>query len=97
MSMVRSSTAKKTERHEFRLTPVQKEIIARAAAISGKNVTDFILESTVLAAEMTILDQRVFGVSATEFSWWEDLLEAEPQPNPGLDRLFSKPISWSKD
>lgn len=97
MSIIKDTAIRKTERQEVRLTLAQKEILARAAAITGKNVSDFILESSVLAAEMAILEQRVFVVSGKEFEWWEDLLDAEPQSNPGLDRLFSKPLSWPKD
>lgn len=97
MSIIKDTAIRKTERQEVRLTLAQKEILAHAAAISGKNVSDFILESSVLAAEMAILEQRVFVVSGKEFEWWEDLLDAEPKSNPGLDRLFEKPLSWSKE
>ena len=97
MSIIKDTAIRKTERQEVRLTLAQKEILARAAAITGKNVSDFILESSVLAAEMAILEQRVFVVSGNEFEWWEKLVDSDPQPNPGLDRLFSKPLSWPKD
>ena len=96
MSIIKDTAIRKTERQEVRLTLAQKEILARAAAITGKNVSDFILESSVLAAEMAILEQRVFVVSGKEFEWWEKLFDSDPQPNPGLDRLFSKPLSWPK-
>ena len=97
MSIIKDTAVRKTERQEVRLTLAQKEIVARAASISGKNVSDFILESSVLAAEMAILEQRVFVVSGKEFEWWENLVDSEPQPNPGLDQLFSKPLLWPKD
>jgi uncharacterized protein (DUF1778 family) len=97
MSIIKDTAMRKTERQEVRLTLAQKEILARAASISGKNVSDFILESSVLAAEMAILEQRVFVVSGKEFEWWEKLVDSEPQPNPGLDQLFSKPLSWPKE
>jgi uncharacterized protein (DUF1778 family) len=97
MSIIKDTAIRKSERQEVRLTLAQKELITRGAAISGKNISDFILENAVLAAEMAILEQRVLPVSGEEFDWWEQLLESEPQPNPGLDRLFSKPLSWPKD
>jgi uncharacterized protein (DUF1778 family) len=97
MSITKDTSARKTERNEFRSTSAQKELILRGAEITGKNPSDFILENAVLAAEMAILEQRVFPVSGQEFAWWEELLEAETQPHPGLDRLFSKPLSWPKD
>lgn len=96
MSIIKDTATRKTERQEVRLTSAQKDLIARGAAISGKNISDFILENAVLAAEMTILEQRVLPVSGAEFVWWEQLLESDPQGNPGLDRLFSKPNSWPK-
>jgi uncharacterized protein (DUF1778 family) len=96
MAIIKDTSARKTERQEVRLTSVQKDLITRGAAISGKNISDFILENAVLAAEMTILDQRVFAVSGAEFVWWEQLLESEPQLNPGLDLLFAKTTSWPK-
>lgn len=97
MSIIKDTAIRKSERQEVRLTLAQKELITRGAAICGKNISDFILENAVLAAEMAILEQRVLPVSGEEFDWWEQLLESEPQPNPGLDRLFSKPLSWPKD
>ncbi len=97
MSIIKDTAMRKTERQEVRLTLAQKEILARAAAITGKNVSDFILESSVLAAEMAILEQRVFVVSGKEFEWWENLVDSESEPNSGLDQLFSKPLSWPKD
>ena len=94
MSIIRDNAVRKTERHEFRLTSAQKELISRAAEISGKNVSDFILENAVLAAEMAILDQRVFNVSENEFANWEALLESAPRANAGLARLFAEPLTW---
>lgn len=96
MPIIKDTAIRKSERQEVRLTLAQKELITRGAAISGKNISDFILENAVLAAEMTILEQRVLLVSGEEFDWWEQLFESEPQPNPGLDRLFSKSLSWPK-
>jgi uncharacterized protein (DUF1778 family) len=91
MPILKDPSARKTERQQVRLTSAQKELITRGAAISGKSNSDFMLETAVLAAETTILEQRVIPVSGDEFVWWGQLLEAETQPNPGLDRLLSKP------
>jgi uncharacterized protein (DUF1778 family) len=96
MAIIKDTSARKSERQEVRLTSVQKDLITRGAAISGKSISDFILENAVVAAELTILEQRVLPVSGEEFMWWEQLLESEPLPNPGLDRLFSKTQSWPK-
>jgi uncharacterized protein (DUF1778 family) len=96
MAIIKDTSSRKSERQEVRLTSVQKDLITRGATISGKSISDFILENAVLAAEMAILEQRVLPVTGEEFMWWEQLLESEPQPNPGLDRLFAKTQSWPK-
>ena len=46
----------KKERLEARVTPEQKEMIARAAALRGSSVTEFVVASAQQAAADTIKD-----------------------------------------
>jgi uncharacterized protein (DUF1778 family) len=50
------SRARKDERLEARLTPAQKNLIARAAALRGSSVTEFVVASAQQAASETIKD-----------------------------------------
>jgi uncharacterized protein (DUF1778 family) len=59
-------------------------------------LTDFILDSACLAAEQTLLDQRLFMVSGTQCRALMDLLEQPEQPNEGLRDLFSRKAPWDK-
>lgn len=66
----------------------------RAADVAHKSLTDFILDSACLAAEQTLLDQRLFMVSGKQYQALLDLLEQPEQINDGLRDLFSRPAPW---
>jgi uncharacterized protein (DUF1778 family) len=57
-------------------------------------LTDFILDSACLAAEQTLLDQRLFMVSGSQYQGLMDLLDQADQPNRGLQDLFSRKAPW---
>lgn len=66
----------------------------RAAEVAHKSLTDFILDSACLAAEQTLLDQRLFMVSGQQYQDLLDLLEQPEQPNEGLRDLFARRAPW---
>lgn len=49
--------------------------MCRAAEVSHKSLTDFILDSAVLAAEQALLDQRLFLISGRQHRDFMDLLD----------------------
>jgi len=62
-------------------------------------LTDFILDSACLAAEQTLLDQRLFMVSGSQYQALMDLLERpdqanDDQANDGLRDLFARKAPW---
>ncbi len=62
-----------------RATHEQEVVLRRAAEVAHKSLTDFILDSACLAAEQTLLDQRLFKVSGAQYQALMDLLE-QPEP-----------------
>lgn len=75
----------------LRATPEQEAILRRAADVAHKSLTEFILDSACQAAEQTLLDQRLFMVSGSQYQDLLDLLERPFEENAGLRELFSKP------
>jgi len=69
-------------------------VLRRAAEVAHKSLTDFILDSACLAAEQTLLDQRLFMVSDSQYQALMDMLEKPEQPNEGLRDLFSRKAPW---
>ena len=90
------TTATRTARLGLRTTPQQEAVLRRAAEVSHKSMTGFILDSACLAAEQTLLDQRLFMLTGAQASALLDLLDRPAQQNPGLEELFSRRAPWSK-
>lgn len=83
------STDNKTERFQIRIPPVQKAMIARAAALSHKDMADFILDKVVPEAQAVIEAAEVTKVSGRDFMRILDLLEHPPKPNARLQAAIA--------
>ena len=88
------SRTPRSARLGIRATQEQETVLRRAADVSRKSLTEFILESACLAAEQTLLDQRLFMTSDSRCRTLLELLERPPKDNAGLKELFSKPAPW---
>lgn len=91
-----SSAVMRSSRLGLRATPEQEMVLRRAAEVSRKSLTDFILDSACLAAEQTLLDQRLFMVSGTQYQALLELLDQPEQDRPGLQDLFSRKAPWEQ-
>lgn len=94
MTATASPPTTRSARLGLRATPEQEVVLRRAAEVAHKSLTDFILDSACLAAEQTLLDQRLFMVSSGQYQALMDLLEQPEQPNEGLRDLFSRKAPW---
>ncbi len=80
----------------LRSSEAQLAVLRRAAEVAHKSLTDFILDSACMAAEQTLLDQRLFMVSGQNYQALLDLLDRPARSNAGLKKLFSQPAPWDK-
>ncbi|MBK7898098.1 MAG: DUF1778 domain-containing protein [Azonexus sp.] len=94
MTTIAPSPAVRSARLGLRATPEQEAVLRRAAEVAHKSLTDFILDSACLAAEQTLLDQRLFMVSGNQYQALMALLERPEQTNEGLGELFSRKAPW---
>jgi uncharacterized protein (DUF1778 family) len=90
------TTATRSARLGLRTTPQQEAVLRRAAELAHKSMTDFILDSACLAAEQTLLDQRLFMVSGASAKSLLTLLDRPAKDNAGLKDLFSRTPPWSR-
>lgn len=86
----------RTSRFGLRATQQQEAILRRAAEVSRKSLTNFILDSACAVAEQTLLEQRLFMVSGQQYQDLLALLDRPPQANAGLEKLFSKTAPWEQ-
>ena len=96
MAAIASSPAARSARLGLRATPEQEVVLGRAAEVAHKSLTEFILDSACLAAQQTLLDQRLFMVSGSQYQALMDLLEQPEQANEGLRDLFARNAPWNK-
>jgi uncharacterized protein (DUF1778 family) len=94
--MARSTTTLRSDNINIRVTPDTLGLIDRAARVSGKTRTDFILDTMRKAAEETLLDQRLFMLGPDQWSAFTAALDASPQPNPALEALLARTPAWEK-
>lgn len=80
----------------LRATPAQETVLRRAAEIAHKSLTDFILDAAYQAAEQTLLDQRLFMVSGSQYQALLDMMDRPDSDNPGLADLFSRRPVWAE-
>jgi uncharacterized protein (DUF1778 family) len=78
----------------IRATREQRDVIDRAAALTGKSRTDFILESAVRDAQHVLLDARFFMLDEKAFQGFVDLLDQPPAPSARLRELLRTPSPW---
>lgn len=80
----------------LRALPQQRDLIDQAAQLVGKNRSDFMLEAACDRAQSVLLDQVFFGMDRAKFRQFTAMLDAPPQPNPGLERLMAVKAPWKK-
>jgi uncharacterized protein (DUF1778 family) len=80
----------------LRIPSPVRDTIDTAAGVLGKTRTAFIIESSHQHAIDVLLDQRLFSLSASQFEAFAKALDAKPQPNEKLRRLFASKSPWEK-
>ena len=81
----------------LRALPQQRDLIDQAAQLLGKNRSDFMLEAACDKAQSVLLDQVFFNLDEPKLQEFQALMDAPPEPNPGLERLSAVRAPWDKD
>ena len=87
----------KSARFHVRATDRQAKLIRAGAQRKGLKLTDYIIDSLCVQAEMDLADQNHFVLSKEK--WNSFLMELDRPPNgpAGLKRLFSRaPVAESR-
>jgi uncharacterized protein (DUF1778 family) len=78
----------------IRIKPEVRGLIDRAAALAGKNRTDFVLDAAQRAAEEALLDRTVFALPPRAWAAFVARLDAPARPNERLRRTMKTPAPW---
>lgn len=72
----------------LRIKPEDRGLIDRAAQLTGKTKTEFVLEAARRAAEDALLDRTLFIVGPEAFDAFRARLDEPPHPNNKLRRAL---------
>ena len=89
-----TSTPSKSGRLGLRLSPSHRTLLESAASIRQQSLSEFVLASTLAAAEEVILDQRLFLVSDQKFERLQSILDAPAVIDEKLLKLLKTQAPW---
>jgi len=88
---MRSSTKRREDRLEVRLTPKAKSMLKRAASVERKTVSAFILDKGLAAAAETLADRREYPLSTKQYDAFVVALDAPTKERSRLEKLLRAP------
>jgi uncharacterized protein (DUF1778 family) len=94
--MMMRETQGRSERVDLRMTPAAKQTLQRAAAVSNKTLTEFLLDTGLNAAHDALADRRVFQLDAKRWNAFMQALSQPPKDNPRLRKLLARKPAWEK-
>jgi uncharacterized protein (DUF1778 family) len=86
----------RSERVDLRMTPAAKRMLQRAAAVTNKTLTEFLLDTGLNAAVDTLADRRVFQIDKKRWDAFMAALARPPKSNPKLRKLLARKPAWDK-
>ena len=80
----------------LRARPQDRDLIDRAAELTGANRSQFMLAAALSEAKNVLLDQTTIHVDSATFNEIMDILDAGPTEaqKEGLKRLMSAKLPW---
>lgn len=85
-----SKKPSRSERLEARITAEQKALLSRAAELSGRSLTDFVISSAQTAARDTIRDHESMTLSERDRQAFVAALLEDAQPSERLRRAADR-------
>jgi uncharacterized protein (DUF1778 family) len=84
-------TESRTERIDIRTSSSVKKLLQQAAAASHKNVSEFLLEHGLQAAQDTLTNRKLFALNDEQWQAFQDALDAPCVEKPRLRSLLTEP------
>jgi len=84
-SMVKTE---KMDRIDLRITREQKELLARAAALSGVSMSSFLVNNALDQAKRIVVKSETITLSDRDRDLFYSILKDPPKPNKNLVKLM---------
>lgn len=79
---------------QMRMPRRVRDLIDQAAALRGKNRTEFMTDTAYREAQNILLDQRIFTLDDESWAKFIARLDAPPQENPRLREVLTHKAPW---
>ena len=89
--MLPTHNTQKETRLSIRATEPEKAILAQAARARHTNVSQFVLQASLDAANAILVEQTEFRLPPDQWEAFCQRLDAPPKIIPALQQLFSEP------
>lgn len=80
----------KSERIDVRASASVKQLLQEAARACHKNVSEFLLDAGVTAANLALADRRRFELNEAQWEAFQQALDRPVQPKPRLKKLLTE-------
>jgi uncharacterized protein (DUF1778 family) len=86
----------KSERIEVRLTPRTKHILQEAATSAHMDLSEFVLQSSLVEAEIALSRRTRFVLEDTNWDKFVELLDRPTTEIPALRKLMTQPSALER-
>lgn len=93
---VETAARKRTRRLELRTTAEERELLDRAVAATGTDLTDFVVTHASEAARRVLADREVFELDAEAARAWDEINARPARDLAGLRRLMERPSPFQE-
>jgi uncharacterized protein (DUF1778 family) len=96
VALALNPTRGRDQKINMRVQPRERELFGRAAEVSNKSLTSFMLDAALREAEEVLLDRRMFLLDEAAYRKFVDLLDAPPRRNEKLRKLLATKAPWEE-
>lgn len=81
----------KNERIDVRTSAASKQLLQEAARVRHKNLSEFLLEAGIEAANIVLANRRRFELNEEQWKAFQEALDRPVQDKPRLRKLLTEP------
>lgn len=85
-----AATPAKSERIDVRASAPVKQLLQEAARVAHKNVSEFLLDAGIVAANQTLADRLRFELAPKKWSEFQAALDRPVAAKPKLKKLLKE-------
>ena len=91
-----ATTRRRNRRMDLRTTAEERDLIDRAIAVTGSDLTEFVVTNAYQAAQRVLADRDRFELDPAAATEWEEINSRRARDLPGLRRLMARPSPFSE-